>query len=30
MVEGAEERGKRGQEDRHQDAIFYAEDGMVA
>ena len=30
MVEGAEERGERGQEGRHQNALFYADDGMVA
>ena len=30
MVEGAEERGKRGQEGRHHNALFYADDGMVA
>ena len=30
MVEGAEERGKSGQEGRHQASIFYAYDGMVA
>ena len=30
MVEGAEERGERGQEDRHQNYLFYADDGMVA
>ena len=30
VIEGAEERGKRGQEDWHQDALFYADYGMVA
>ena len=30
MVEGAEERGERGQEVRHHNALFYAEDVMVA
>ena len=30
VVEGAGERGDRGQEGRHQDALFYADDGMVA
>ena len=30
MVEGAEERGERGQEVRHQDSLFYTGDGMVA
>ena len=30
MVEGAEERGERGQESRHQAALFYADNGMVA
>ena len=30
MVEGAEERGERGQEGKHQDSLFYADDGMVA
>ena len=30
MVEGAEERGKCGQEGRHQNFLFYADDGMVA
>ena len=30
MVEGAEERGERGQEGRHQNALFYVEDGMIA
>ena len=30
MVEGAEERGKRGQEGRHQNSLFYADDGMIA
>ena len=29
MVEGAEERGERGKEGRHQNALFYAENGMV-
>ena len=29
-VEGAEDRGKRGQEGRHQNSLFYADDGMVA
>ena len=30
MVEGTEERGERVQEGRNQNAIFYAEDVMVA
>ena len=30
VIAGAEERGERGQESRHQDALFYADDGMVA
>ena len=30
MVEGAEERGERGQEGRHHNALFYADDGIVA
>ena len=30
MVEGAEERGKRGQEGRHYNDLFYADDAMVA
>ena len=30
MVEGAEDRGERLQEGRHQNALFYADDGMVA
>ena len=30
MVEGAKERGKRGKEGRHQNALIYADDGMVA
>ena len=30
MVEGAEERGERVQEGRHQNALFYADDGMVS
>ena len=30
MVEGAGERGKCGQEGRHQNALFYADNGMVA
>ena len=30
VIAGAEERGKRGQEGRHQAALFYADDGMVA
>ena len=29
MVEGAEERGERGQEGRHHNALFYAEYGIV-
>ena len=29
-VEGAEERGERGKEGRHQNALFYTDDGMVA
>ena len=28
MVEIAEERGGRGQEDRHKNSLFYADDGM--
>ena len=28
--EGVEERGKRGQEGRHQNTLFFADDGMVA
>ena len=30
ILESAEERGERGQEDRHQAALFYVDDGMVA
>ena len=30
MAQVAEERGGRGQEGRHQNALFYADDGMVA
>ena len=30
MVEGAEERGKCGQEGRYHNHLFYADDGMVA
>ena len=30
MVEVAEERGRRGKEGRHQNSVFYAEDGIVA
>ena len=30
MLERAEEQGERGQEGRHQAALFYADDGMVA
>ena len=30
MVEGAEERGKRGQEGGHQKDLFYTDNGMVA
>ena len=30
MMEGAEERDKRGQEGRHQNSLFYVDDGMVA
>ena len=30
MVESAEERGERGKEGRHQAALFYEDDGMVA
>ena len=30
MIAGAEDRGERGQEDRHQAALFYADNGMVA
>ena len=30
VVEEAETRGEIGQEDRHQAAMFYADDGMVA
>ena len=30
MVEGAEERGKLGQEGMHHNDLFYAYDGMVA
>ena len=30
MIAGVEERGERGKEGRHQAALFYADDGMVA
>ena len=30
MVEGAEDRGGRVQEGRHQNSLFYTNDGMVA
>ena len=30
VIVGTEERGERGKEDRHQAALFYADDGMVA
>ena len=30
VVEGAGERGERGQKGRHQNALFYTDDGMVA
>ena len=30
VIEDAEERGKRGKEGKHQAAIFYTDDGMVA
>ena len=30
MVEGVGERGDHGQEGRHQNSLFYADDGMVA
>ena len=30
VIAGADEWGERGKECRHQVAIFYAEDGMVA
>ena len=30
VIAGAEERGEHGKEGRHQDALFYADDGMVA
>ena len=30
VIAGAEERGECGQEGRHQSALFYADDGMVA
>ena len=30
MVDGAEEWGERGQEGRHQNALFYADDSIVA
>ena len=29
-VEGAEERGEHGQEGRHQNALFYTDNGMVS
>ena len=30
MIEGAGGQGRRGQEVRHQNAFFYADDGMIA
>ena len=30
MVDGAEDRGERGQEGRNQNALFYVDDGVVA
>ena len=30
IAEGAEERGERGQEGRHQNSLFYADNFMVA
>ena len=30
VIAGAEERGERGKEGRHQDPLFYADDGMVS
>ena len=30
VIADAEQRGERGKEGRHQDALFYADDGMVA
>ena len=30
MLEGVEERGERGQESRHQDALFYVDNGMIS
>ena len=30
MVEGAEDRGEHGKEGRHQNVLFYADNGMVA
>ena len=30
VIAGAEEQSERGQEGRHQAALFYADDGMVA
>ena len=30
MLEGAEDRGERGQAGRHKNTLFYADDGMVA
>ena len=30
VIEGAEERGEHGKEERHQAALFYADNGMVA
>ena len=30
MVEGVEDQGERGQEGRHQNALFYTDDSMVA
>ena len=30
MVEGAEDRGECGQEGRHQNALFYVKNGIVA
>ena len=30
MVEGVEEQGEHGQEGRHQNPLFYADDGIIA
>ena len=30
VVEGTEEQGERGQESRHQNSLFYADDGVVS